>query len=42
VLTTEEQAEHAARRYAHLTPEWAALVGRRPTAIPDVPDTRAA
>jgi S-DNA-T family DNA segregation ATPase FtsK/SpoIIIE len=42
VLTTEEQAEHAAQGYAHLTPEWGALVGRRPTAVPDAPDTRAA
>jgi S-DNA-T family DNA segregation ATPase FtsK/SpoIIIE len=39
VLTTEEQAEHAARNYAHLTPGWAALADRRP---PAVPDTRAA
>jgi hypothetical protein len=42
VLTTEEEAEQAARRYAHLTPDWAGLTGRRPAAVPDQPDTRAA
>jgi S-DNA-T family DNA segregation ATPase FtsK/SpoIIIE len=42
VLTTEEQAEHAARTYAHLTPGWATLAGRRPAAAADLPDTQAA
>jgi S-DNA-T family DNA segregation ATPase FtsK/SpoIIIE len=42
VLTTEEQAEHAARTYAHLTSDWATLAGHQPAAVPDLPDTRAA
>jgi S-DNA-T family DNA segregation ATPase FtsK/SpoIIIE len=41
-LTTEEQAEHAARTFAHITPDWAALIGRRPATMPHLPDTRAA
>lgn len=41
-LTTEDDAEHAARTHAHLTPHWATLLTRGPAALPDQPDTRAA
>jgi S-DNA-T family DNA segregation ATPase FtsK/SpoIIIE len=33
-LVTDDQAEHAAATYAHLTPEWSVLVGR-PRPVPD-------
>jgi S-DNA-T family DNA segregation ATPase FtsK/SpoIIIE len=42
VLTTEEQAEQAARQYAHLTPDWSVLVGGHAVDVPELPDTRAA
>jgi hypothetical protein len=42
VLTTEDDAEHAAHAYAHLAPDWATLIARRPAGAPDLPDTRVA
>jgi len=37
VLVTEDEAEHAARTYAHLTPSWANLLhpGDGPSSVPD-------
>ncbi|MEO3787168.1 FtsK/SpoIIIE domain-containing protein [Actinocorallia sp. B10E7] len=37
VLVTEDEAEHAARTYAHLTPAWSDLVrtGDGPSSVPD-------
>jgi hypothetical protein len=35
VLISEEDAEQAARDFAHLTPTWAELTYRRPSAVPD-------
>ncbi len=37
VLVSEEEAEHAARTYAHLAPDWAAII-RRNAAAPAGPD----
>jgi S-DNA-T family DNA segregation ATPase FtsK/SpoIIIE len=42
VYVSEEQAEQAARDFAHLAPSWESLISASPTALPDWPDEQAA
>jgi S-DNA-T family DNA segregation ATPase FtsK/SpoIIIE len=42
VPTSEDEAEQAARDFAHLTPSWESLISSPPTALPHWPDGQAA